>query len=637
MDLGGGRRLKSKIMNGSVVAADKVLSRRDLEEVCRGLASNARGGPAMRRRAGVKGAAQPCPPPPSSTATTRANPAAVATDSGGGGQLSTLDAGVKLCARKYNECKAQTDRLEEELGRRTDQHAELEREATVLGDMVHGNNPEAKKIAKLTGEIEGVNEQSDAKLRYRLQLNFMHHRQRKNSVALDAHMGAMSGTLSSAERERQQCEKMLGEVESSLTGVTRELDATAREMKVEQSERHTALAGKQIEASNAERLEAWRHERESSRRDLEQSLGGTYRAEKDKRLNRIRERENEMDQLNKSMEMKAGAFGTLEESFTHVERATGVNSLVEMVEKFTHYQEHLDHLSEDKGEAEDRLNYGKKALDQAHDNYDAIKANGFGDTELNREIIDDINSSIAKERVVGKVVKSTNVRLESVLVGLRQGGMGLYQRLIPFHPTLLDGDAPNLSESSTASAIQAAYDTLEMLKVTEQILKKMLDSVGGMEQVTQQGETEFDSKESTDALENPNLGENNCRIKPKASTPRSFDGEGDDTSGYFANAAVDDPKTADNISSRVSMKTCNEQQAGEARRRGALEEKQRKQKEREANGEASTKTAIKKMQAQATSRMAQHSMPIGLPHSVSIRDDPMTKAHAFLTEMPCLD
>jgi len=366
--------------------------------------------------------------------------------------------------------------------------------------------------------------------------------------------------------------------------------------------------------------------------------------EKDKRLGSIKERESELDRLNKENETKAGAFSSLEESFAYIKRATGVNSLAEMVEKFTNHQEHRDRLLEEKREAEERLSSTKTSLEQAHEKYDQIKANGFGDTELNRQIIEDIDNSITKERVEGKVVKSTNVRLEGVLVGLRQGGMGLYQRLLPFHPTLLDGDAPNLSESATASAIQAAYDTLEMLKVTEQILGKMLDAVGGVQMIAGQSATENQAEVSTDRLENPNLGDNNCRIKPKSSTPRLADDEPDSGASvaYRADLAGDDGIMGEIIPSRMSMKAKSDQQAGEARRRVALEERRQKMKEREMSmedngGEAtSNKTAMKKKQAETASRMAKHSMPKGLPSSVSIRDDPMTKAQAFLTELPCI-
>ena len=443
-----------------------------------------------------------------------------------GSQVKVLDAGVKACARKFNECKAHGDRLEEELGTKIDRLKELKKDAQALNGMINGSNPEARRISTLNDDITNANKNAEEKLKYRLFLNHILQRQQKNSISLDSHMGAMTETLIAVGKEKQKCERMLGEVDSGCTKASRDLEAVNREVEVERSQRQRALNCKKSEASNAERIETWRHEREASRLELEQSLGGAHRREKEKRLRLVREHEAKLEELNAKMEGKTGTFGTLEESFTHIKQATGVNTLIEMVDKFTNHQEHRDRLLVEKKEAEERLSSAINGMELALEKFDHVKAEGFGDTELSREIINEINDNILKEKADGKVVKSTNLRLEGVLVGLRQGGMGLYQRLLAFHPTLLDGEAPKLSESATASAIQAAYDTLEMLKVTEQILGKMLDSVGGIERVTgnlilandhESSEKYSSRKKSIESLENPNLGDNNCRIKAKVS------------------------------------------------------------------------------------------------------------------------
>ena len=446
-----------------------------------------------------------------------------------GSQVKVLDAGVKACARKLNDCKAQGDRIEEELGSKMDALKELKKDEKALDEMINGSNPEARRIAKLNNDIEKVNEEAESKLNYRYFLYHMLQRLQKNSIALDSHMGAMADTMIAVEKEKQKCERMLGEVESGCTKVTREFEATTREVEVERAERSRALNSKKNEANNAERIEAWRHERESSRMQLEQSLGGANRREKEKRLRQLRELESNLEKLNAKMESKTGAFGILEEAFTHIKQATGANTLIEMVDKFTNHQEHRDRLLVEKKEAEERLNSAIHEMELAHQRFDQVKANGFGNTDLNREIINEINDNILKEKANGKVVKSTNMKLEGVLVGLRQGGMGLYQRLLAFHPTLLDGEAPKLSENATTSAIQAAHDTLEMLKVTEQILGKMLDAIGGVECVTNSVEKMNDKDQRSlperqilgDSLANPSLGENNCRIKVKVTNDKN--------------------------------------------------------------------------------------------------------------------
>src|SRR5210317_1956401 len=51
------------------------------------------------------------------------------------GQMRSLDVGVKLCARKYNDAKAQASSLEDEVKSRQDELADLERESRTLHEM----------------------------------------------------------------------------------------------------------------------------------------------------------------------------------------------------------------------------------------------------------------------------------------------------------------------------------------------------------------------------------------------------------------------------------------------------------------------------------------------------------------------
>ena len=92
-----------------------------------------------------------------------------------------------------------------------------------------------------------------------------------------------------------------------------------------------------------------------------------------------------------------------------------------------------------------------------------------------------------------------------------------------------------------------------------------------------------------------------------------------------------------NLLTRRSLKTQSEQQAGEAKKSVELERKRQKLKEKSLGEEAQHAIDVaKKIQAEGISRMAKHHLPIGLPKSVSLRDDPLTIAQAFLTEMPAI-
>ncbi len=434
-------------------------------------------------------------------------------------QLKSLDAGVKVCARKFNECKANAKRLHEQLAKKQDELIELKREQDALDLMVEGNNTEAKKITKLKSDIIAVNKASEAKLHYRLMLKHMHLRQRKNSMVVDAHMSELAATVASAETEKQRCQKMLGEIDSSTAAALHEYEQVVAEAEIESAKRAQELAKKQLEVENAQMMETWRNQQESNRIDFQQALTGGHEIEKESKMKMIKELEEELKVLGKTTDMKSSGKDSSEEAFMHIKRATGVNSLEEMVEKFTSRQDQSNRLINEKIEAEERLALAKNRLQASHDQFSQLRSNGSGETELNRNLIGDVKAKIEKERAEGKILKSTNSRLDTVLVGLRQGGMGLYQRFLPFHPTLLDGDAPALNNNITSNAIDTANDTLEMLKVVQKILWKMLDSVGGIDMICRSKNKKASKlnsrRESISKLENPNLGENNCRIQAK--------------------------------------------------------------------------------------------------------------------------
>lgn len=421
------------------------------------------------------------------------------------GQLRSLDVGVKLCARKHNEAKAQAGRLEEEVKSRSDELIELEREAKALHEMLEGNNEDARKITRISAEIQASGDCSEDTLLYRHKLNHMHKRLGKNSVSLDGHIGEMSATLFSAQKERDRSQKMLAELESCLTCASIELDETIHDTRIVEDERNRELAMKQLEASDAGRMEEWNRERVSSNLAIQVSLTDANRSERDRLQRTIRDSQTQLKELSKSMEENAAKLTSFEESFTHVKQATGVNSITEMVHKITNHEENHLQLMEEKKEAEERLKAAKRSLSKDQEALAQLKTNGFGTTEINREILDDIKGSIGSEKTEGKIVKSTNKRLEDLLVGLRQGGIGLYNRLLPFHSTLLNGEVPKLGEMDSTNAIQAASDTMEMISFTEKILGKMLVDIGGIRFVDSKAGTGKEGAESpTERM--------NCRV-----------------------------------------------------------------------------------------------------------------------------
>ena len=502
-------------------------------------------------------------------------------------QIRALDNGVKLCARKYNDCKAEADKLEMELQKRVDEQASLEKEAVALDSMIAGDNPEAQRISSLADEIDEANARADEKLHYRLQLNHMLQRCRKNSVSLDKHLGAMSDTLVAARKEQEQCERMLGEVEAGFSDAVRSLESTVRTLEIEQDERNRTLADKRSDAKNSSMLESWRNERETSRQDLENSLGGNLRQEKEDLKEQMRQRQRTIKMLNKEMSTKVSDAGALEEVATKIKQATGLNDLEEVVDKLQHAKNHHEKLVSERNDAEERLRAARHTLQDANASSEHNTARGYGDTELNRCLQDELSQSINNEQTQGKVVRSTNVRLEAVLVGLRQGSMGLYQKLLPFHPTLLDCDPPKLSDTTSSSPIQAAYETLEILKIAALILGKMLDAVGGIDRVIEAEASVGDACTSTastvveagnregtanksdvvlDEYSNPNSSaRENCRVEANANRSESPQLHRDDGGGC-GDERNGDSGYPSRCPSRGSMKAMRESEIGAAAR-----------------------------------------------------------------------
>lgn len=577
------------------------------------------------------------------------------------GQLRSLDVGVKLCARKYNEAKSQADRLEDEVKSRSDELIELEREAKALHEMLEGNNADARKIDRLTSEIQQTNNCSEDTLLYRHQLNHMHQRLGKNSVNLDGHIGEMSATLSSAQKERDRSQKMLAQLESGLTCASIELDETIQDTQVVEDERNRELAIKQMEASDAGRMEEWNRQRVSSNLAMHVSLTDTNRSERERLQRTIRERLSQMKELRKAMDETAIQLTGFEESFAHVKQATGVNSLSEMVHKMSNHEENHVQLMKEKKDAEERLKSVKSALSRDQEALAQLKTNGFGTTELSREILDDIKGSISSEKTEGKIVKSTNKRLEDLLVGLRQGGIGLYNRLLPFHSTLLNGEAPKLGEMDSTNAIQAASDTMEMISFTEKILGKMLVDIGGIRFV--------DSKAGRGKEGGPESPTErvNCRVSPNvrhagscplvcsprillkttAALPRlQLQKSKPEQDGATA-AETDDDATidsCDDIPSRQRLKMTSDmlaeaQRTEENRRKRSAAKPRPAPAQKEASYDASdaVPSSQEPTKCNATPKAKNTSHPPRpRPRVHNSKEDPMVAVQAFLTEMPSL-
>lgn len=528
--------------------------------------------------------------------------AAVDSPSDGGSgdqQLRTLDAGVKRCGRKYNEAKANADKLEEEVRRRSDELLELERESKALDEMLEGNNEDARKIARLSAEIKEVNDDAEGVLEYRRKLLHMKQRLDCNSDALDEYIGEMSETLAVAQAERDKNKRLLAELESGLTCASIELDDTLHDAWKQDESRNRELAKKQIEASDASKMDEWNKQRLASNTALHDTFTDAEKPDRERLKGTMGEKLEELSSLRRTANEQTSKLAELEALFAHAKQKTGVNSLSEMTQKVNgHHREEML-LTREQKDAEERLNAAKASLAKDEEYLDRIKTNGVGETELSHEIVSSMKRSIASEKANSKIAKSTNKRLEDLLVGLREGGIGLYNRLLPFHSTLLSGDAPVLGEMDSTNAVQAASDTMETIRFAEEILLKMLAGIGGVRAldgpVANPDASEKD--DAPDAL-------TNCRI-----TPKKEEGDGS------AAAAEND---ADYSDSRRKLKEDSQ----------FLEVAKKTSCERTSTNDRGESSRSPGQPVAVASPPSRRSSP---KHA-----DPMDRVQAFLTEAPLL-
>jgi hypothetical protein len=436
--------------------------------------------------------------------------------SGGESQLKSLDASVKICARKYNECKASGDRIEGQLKTKKDELSELQREKCKLDQMIVGNNHEAKAIVNLKIEIRKANDDSDKKLHYRLKLNQMHAREMNLSTGMDATINDLSRCLSSAELEKNQCQTMLSELESSLASISYTYDTLVRDVEVERSNREQVLASKQLEATNAKKIEAWRSDQEVIRKGFEQEIQNSLQLERDSKLVRIKELEHELKALSKRSDNRNIGQGSCEDDFLRIKRSTGINSIQDLVEKFTHHIDENDRLLQEKAAAENRYDSIKSSLKMVSDEYDKLNSIGHEKGDFCRVPLRDLRSNIEKEKDKNKVIKSAAEEMDMIILRLRQGVTGLHKRLFPFQSIFLDDEdnVPSTTLSGTSSE-----SISNVLKAVDEIISLLVHEIGGIDQATntQLYSYSIAQRESISKLENPNLGDNNCRIQVRQS------------------------------------------------------------------------------------------------------------------------
>jgi hypothetical protein len=265
-----------------------------------------------------------------------------------------------------------------------------------------------------------------------------------------------------------------------------------------------------------------------------------------------------------------------------------------------------------------------------------------------------------------KVTRAACDRQEKVLVALRQGAIGLFQRLEHLR-YLLDGDDDDFQPRSTAGS--ATIDPVEALGVSELILAKMVEHVGGGESSPRTGAAAGDAdsgddddetapaapddvsatwaaSSSSDRVPSARL---NVRVKTLAEfqNPEQLEysmmaGKTEPFGKDVAVADTDDDgaQSSDIVPTRDFLKLSSSRQHAEVARKEAAELKRKKMQERIDAADDKEKEKLgsladkKQRQKDAIDHLCQKKEMMGVPSGVNPKQDAMTRSQIFLRHAP---
>jgi hypothetical protein len=128
--------------------------------------------------------------------------------------ISQLEDGVHVNARKYNERKRVAAAKEKELHMIVDQYKMMEIETYELSKMQNLESSGAKEIQRLNAEIEECMLSMEEKMHTRRQLEHMVRRLQSNQVKFDSHIAAMSVAVEASAKEAEEVKILTRQLEA---------------------------------------------------------------------------------------------------------------------------------------------------------------------------------------------------------------------------------------------------------------------------------------------------------------------------------------------------------------------------------------------------------------------------------------
>lgn len=609
-------------------------------------------------------------------------------------QLSIVEDGVNNSARKYNDLRVICDRKATELKARLDELDSLKLEHDHMVRMKARDTHEARRIDKLKIEIAEVETKLARSIHFSRQLDHMMQRLARNKIKFDAHMNGMQDTYNAVYKEWEEIRLMRRSLDSGLSSATLKYEETAEQVRIKRHERQTLLHQRKLELKNAHRLKLWMKERAVVKMELATELRGDLTEDEEVLLRtQLKEKEEKTKRLQRANEESQRRVSLMEESFQRIKQITGMSSLDDMVDKFSVQRINKKNLEKEVSDVEQRLAEAKKLNAKAEQAFQERKSSGVGDAEINRDDTITSEEKINAARYEYKITKAASERLDAVLVALRQGANGLLQRVQPY-VSLVDAGVFELTSGGNVTGNEENHswtDTMDSLSTAEQVLSKMIEVIGGGDpspaKIGGAGVNETVAFEENSEMNEmaPSMSNNvrirSRRIKREAEEVENHTGpkmlptiedmsmDGSDSISMFSDlpdspqelkrgnlmqppsspsgrdndgtggsvVSIDDHDTGN----RLAVKKTSGRITNDAHRKIAQEQRRKKLAERMgAQGEMDesglANMAKYKAQQQAMDGLSYHMHPPTLPKTVTLRDDPMTKTHAFLTNMPDL-
>ena len=539
--------------------------------------------------------------------------------------------------------------------------------------MKKAQTDEGRRIDQLHRDTGSIEEDILRKEHYTRQLEYVLQRLRRNQIKFDAHMNGMEEALKGIDKESKEVRLLRRGLDSGLARAVHVEEETRNRLSNASKERYVLLEQRRAEMKNAEMLQQWLLNRDQAKMDLALALRGDLSKDEEELLvNQLRDKQDKTMNLQRANEESHKMLQQMEDEFMLIKQVTGVSSLEEMLEKVSSQKPNKANLETEVKEAEHSLVASKKASFELEAQFQNLKSSGVGVADISREVTNKMEADINAARQQFKITHALSERLNSVLVGLQQGGNGLQQRVHPYMH-MADASVFELTQNED-DAVWA--ESMEALSSAEQVLTKMMELCAGGDQspnkLNNTDDDDDDTNDGTrdrstmDSLDTGACFANNVRIISKKYIRETEFGDDDDgkvkietnNDGMGMGTAEHEdeyeiPKTLssiqqtntnqnddeDYVPSRIGVKKISGKSCQDAVRKSDLETRRKKLQESMAGSMDNSgigNAARSRSQFQSAARLSTIHHPATLPEGVTLRDDPMTKTKAFLVHLPDL-